>query len=182
MPSISMAWDQGDARTGPLMTTLRPTDAGDSLAVLRDTPAVVARRVREHDPAVLRARPFEGKWTPNEILGHLLDHEIVSMCRIRTMRLEAVAWISPYDQERWVTVQRHKDRDPQELVRRFTDLRSLNLEQYESLSHEEWCSRRERASGGDISLEEFAGRHAGHDLHHLDQLGRYLDAAVPDDP
>ncbi len=150
----------------------------DPIGVLQST----ARRLEDittaHSADVLRERPFEGKWTPNEILGHLVDHEIVSMCRIRMSRFDDVRWPSRYDQERWVEAQRHNDGEPGEFVRRFTELRAWNLEQYDALSEQELTSDRPRFEGGTLTLGDLICVHAGHDLAHLDQIDRYLESLV----
>ncbi len=150
------------------------------LDTLRRTPEVIAGLTADVPADVLRSRPFAGKWTPNEILGHLVDHEIVTMCRIRVMRMDPTPWLASYDQEQWVATQRHNDRDPAEFLRRFRFLRALNLEQYDALTVEERATTHPRpASPGDtITLEALIERHAGHDAHHLDQLRRYLAAAA----
>ncbi len=148
----------------------------EPLAVLRHTPEELRRIVEHHSADVLRQRPFAGKWTPNEILGHLADHEIVSMCRIRTMRFDDVPWLSRYDQERWVQMQSHNEREPDELVRRFIELRNLNLEQYESLSPDELTRPRLRNDGREVTFAYLLRVHAGHDLSHLDQIARYIQA------
>ncbi len=148
----------------------------DPIAVLRQTPGHLADIVRDHSAETLRRRPFAGKWTPNEILGHLVDHEIVSMSRIRTTRFDDVPWLSRYDQERWVEAQRHNDGEPGEFVRRFTELRAWNLEQYDALSEQELTSDRPRREGGTLTLGDLICVHAGHDLSHLDQIARYLAA------
>ncbi len=150
----------------------------DPIAVLKQTPNELNAIVQRHSAEILRQRPFEGKWTPNEILGHLVDHEIVSMSRIRTTRIDEAPWLERYDQERWVTVQRHNERDPHEFVRRFIELRALNLEQYESLSPDELARPKLRSDGTEVTLEHLLHIHAGHDLSHLDQIARYVQAAT----
>ncbi|MCZ6837506.1 MAG: DinB family protein [Planctomycetota bacterium] len=147
----------------------------DPLEVLASTIAELAQRIDGKDTAVLQARPFEGKWTPCEILGHFVDHEIVSACRVRTLRFEDEPWMGHYDQETWVTVQGHNAADPAELLPRFAFLRSLNLAQYESLTDLEWHMMKPTPEG-EYSLEQLVQRHANHDLHHLDQLTRFLKA------
>ena len=47
----------------------------DPLEVLAQTAPALGEIVRTHSAKVLRSRPFEGKWTPNEIIGHLVDGE-----------------------------------------------------------------------------------------------------------
>lgn len=149
----------------------------DPLEVLRSTPDQLERIVSTHAPEFLRARPFEGKWTPNEILGHLVDHEIVSACRARTTRFDTDAWLGSYDQETWVSRQGHNETEPEEFVRRFVFLRELNLTQYTDLSPEERSCEKTRVDGqGMVTLDGLIRRHASHDLTHLDQLERYISA------
>ena len=45
----------------------------DPLAVLGETADILAGFVADHEPPVMQTRPFDGKWTPNEIIGHLVD-------------------------------------------------------------------------------------------------------------
>src|ERR1043165_2990402 len=47
----------------------------DPLDVLAQTASALQDIVRENSAEVLRTRPFQGKWTPNEIIGHLSDSE-----------------------------------------------------------------------------------------------------------
>ena len=96
------------------------------------------------------------------------------------MRFDDVPWLSRYDQERWVQMQDHNEREPDELVRRFIELRNLNLEQYESLSPDELTRAHPRGDGnGEVTLAYLLRIHAGHDLTHLDQITRYLTALPP---
>lgn len=94
------------------------------------------------------------------------------------MRFDDVPWLSRYDQERWVQMQGHNDRDPNEFVRRFIELRALNLEQYESLSPDELTRPKPRSDGREVTLEYLLRVHAGHDLSHLDQIARYVQAVT----
>lgn len=148
------------------------------LEVLDETPGVLDAIVRDHPPARLALRPAEGKWCVTEILGHLVDHEIVTASRIRTTRLDATAWLDRYDQERWVRAQRHREGDPAEFARRFRELRALNLEQWRSLSPEELAAPRRRADGSEIRLRDLLERHAGHDGIHRAQIERTLAAVA----
>ncbi len=94
------------------------------------------------------------------------------------MRFDDMPWLSPYDQERWVQMQGHNEREPGELVRRFIELRNLNLEQYESLSPYELTRAHPRGGGSEIALADLMRVHAEHDLSHLDQIDRYLESLV----
>ncbi len=148
----------------------------DPIDVLRQTEDELQRLIGEANLAVLRKRPDEGKWTPTEILGHLVDHEIAMACRIRTTRFDKEAWLSSYDQETWVAKQKYNDKDPKQLIQRFKLLRNMNIEQYESMSAKELSRPHQRMGGGEVTLSYLLNGHAAHDLTHLDQLTRYIKA------
>ena len=99
----------------------------DPLEVLGRTPDVLAKFVTDHDAATLRARPFPGKWTPLEIIGHLVDAEYVYAYRVRMILCEPTPTIHGMDQELWVTGQRYNEREPSELINEFRALRQTTL-------------------------------------------------------
>ncbi|MHC4429999.1 MAG: DinB family protein, partial [Planctomycetota bacterium] len=57
----------------------------DPLEVLSQTPQRLAQIVAANSVERLRSRPAPGKWTPNEILGHLADTEWAHGWRMRTV-------------------------------------------------------------------------------------------------
>ena len=146
----------------------------DPIELLSHTEGELQKLIDENSDSVLHKRPEEGKWSPTEILGHLVDHEIAMACRIRTTRFDKEAWLNSYDQETWVAKQKYNDKDPSQLIQRFKLLRNMNLEQYESLSKEELSRPHKRTEGGEVTLSYLLNRHASHDLIHLDQLDRYI--------
>jgi len=79
------------------------------LEVLTRTAAVLADIVGKHAAPLLRARPFEGKWTPNEIIGHLTDSEWVYGYRFRLILCERNPAIVGTNQESWVAGLRHNE-------------------------------------------------------------------------
>src|SRR5712692_4887330 len=89
------------------------------LDVLAQTASTLAEIVRTHPATVLRTRPFEGKWTPNEIIGHLVDGEWVDGYRLRLILSEDNPIILGTNQDSWVAAQRHNERAPSELVEMF---------------------------------------------------------------
>ena len=48
----------------------------DPVEVMSETADVLAGIVREHSAEQLRSKPFEGKWTPNEVIGHLTSFKM----------------------------------------------------------------------------------------------------------
>ena len=60
----------------------------DPIEVLGQTASTLADIVARHPAGVLRGRAILGKWTPNEIIGHLTDIEWVYGYRLRLILCE----------------------------------------------------------------------------------------------
>jgi hypothetical protein len=149
----------------------------DPFEVLGQTASTLADIVRKHPTTVLRARPFEGKWTPNEIIGHLTDSEWVYGYRLRLILCEDSPTILGINQDSWVAAQRHNEREPKELVEIFRTMRSLNLAVWRRMSPEDLQRCGQHNERGAESLGVMLRLLAGHDLSHLDQITRYIQAA-----
>jgi DinB family protein len=148
----------------------------DPLDVLGQTASALQDIVRENSAEVLRTRPFQGKWTPNEIIGHLSDSEWVNGYRTRLILCEDNPTILGMNQDFWVTCQRHNDRSPSELVEMFRDLRRLNLRSWKAISSENLKRTGHHNERGPESLGLMLRMLAGHDLSHLDQIHRFIGA------
>ena len=151
-------------------------DGRDPLEVMSETADVLAGIVREHSPEQLRSRPFEGKWTPNEVIGHLTDTEWVYGYRLRLILCEEGPTVLGIDQEAWVTRQGHNEREPEELVAAFRASREQNLRIWRGLSPEDLKRAGQHDERGSEALAQMLPMLAGHDLSHIDQIRRYLAA------
>jgi len=150
----------------------------DPLEVMAATPDAFAAMVRAHSVEAMRARPFEGKWTPCEILGHMIDTEWVYGYRLRLILCEDRPTILGMNQEKWVAGQRYNERDPGELVETFRALRSMNLALWKRLAPPDLERVGEHNERGVESLGLMLLLEAGHDVSHIDQMKRYLAAPV----
>lgn len=149
----------------------------DPLQLMAQTASKLDEIVRLHPPKVLRARPFEGKWTANEVIGHLVDSEWVYGYRMRLILSEENPTILGTVQDSWVERQRHNDREPTELVAIFRTLRELNLAAWRQTSPEDLERTGQHNERGPESLGVMLRLLAGHDLSHLEQIRRYVEAA-----
>ncbi len=149
----------------------------DPITVLSQTPDVLAKIVAENPVKLLRTRPFPGKWTPNEVIGHLSDSELVYGYRMRLILCEDKPTILGMDQDLWVAGQQHNDREPRELVEFFRAVRNANLVLWRRMGTAELSRIGRHNERGDESLGQILRMEAGHDLSHIDQINRYLDAA-----
>ncbi|HTS31956.1 MAG TPA: DinB family protein [Bryobacteraceae bacterium] len=154
----------------------------DPLEVMSQTASTLAGIVAAHPVEVLRARPFEGKWTPNEIIGHLTDSEWVYGYRLRLILSEPDPPIQGTMQDSWVAALRYNEREPSDLVEIFRALRLLNLAEWRRLSPGDLkrCGRHNER--GPEPLSVMLPMLAGHDLSHLDQIRRYIQAVLDSEP
>jgi DinB superfamily len=153
----------------------------EPLEVLTQTTATLADVVRVNSATVLRTRPFEGKWTPNEVIGHLVDGEWVYGYRLRLILCEEDPAIVGTRQDAWVAGQRHNEREPAELVDIFRTLRQFNLASWKRLSPADLRRAGRHNERGSESLAVMLRMMAGHDLSHLDQIARYVHAILQRD-
>lgn len=151
------------------------------LDILAQTPAALADVVNQHPAAVLRSRPYEGKWSPNEIIGHLADGEWVGGYRLRLVCCEDRPTILGMHQDLWVARLQHNDRDPSELAAIFRTLRELNLSVWKRMSPTDLERVGHHNQRGPESLAEMLRMLAGHDLSHLDQISRLIRAVQQHD-
>jgi hypothetical protein len=148
----------------------------DPLEVLGQTASTLADIVRTHPATVLRTRPFEGKWTPGEVIGHLADSEWVYGYRLRLILCQDNPTILGMDQDLWVAGQRHNEREPSELLEMFRTMRRFNLALWRRVSPADLQRTGQHNERGPESLGVMLRMLAGHDLSHLDQLARYIQA------
>lgn len=148
----------------------------DPLEVMAQTASKLADIVATHSSAVLRRRPFEGKWTPNEIIGHLTDSEWVYGYRLRLILSEDDPPILGTKQDAWVAALRHNESEPSELVEIFRTLRLFNLAVWRQTSSEDLKRAGQHNERGPEFLGVMLRLAAGHDLSHLAQIGRYIKA------
>jgi DinB superfamily len=147
----------------------------DPLEVSAQTASTLADIVHKHSATMLRTRPFEGKWTPNEVIGHLTDGEWVYGCRLRLILCEDNPNVVGTNQDLWVSRQRHNERDPSDLVDMFRTMRHFNLAMWKRMSPADLETGQHNERGPE-SLGLMLRMMAGHDLSHLDQITRYIQA------
>ncbi len=148
----------------------------DPFEILSQTADRLREIVEKHSAAVLRSRRFPEKWTANEVIGHLSDGEWVYGYRLRVVLCEEKPTILGTNQDSWVASLRHNEREPSDLVQIFGTLRHFNLAEWRRTSRAD----RERIGlhneRGPESLDTMLRLLAGHDLSHLAQIARCVQA------
>ena len=145
----------------------------DPAEVQAGTPEAI-RSVLGEAGANLRRRPAAGEWSVLELLGHLVDAELVMSARYRWTVSHDEPTLPGYDQDRWVDRLAHNEDDPEELLAFFSTLRTANLQLWRKRS----AADRERvalhAERGPESYAMMFRMLAGHDRFHLQQMRRTL--------
>jgi hypothetical protein len=148
---------------------------GDPSAAMLDAPATV-RSVVEGAGAELRSRPAEGEWSVLELLGHMLDAEMVVGVRMRRILAEDEPPLPGFDQDDWVRIQGYNDADPKILLDALEGLRPLTVALYRGASETDRQRVGLHAERGPESFETVYRMLAGHDRFHVDQMKATLEA------
>ena len=122
----------------------------------------------------LRKRPAPSEWSVLELLGHLVDAEIVMSGRFRWAISQDEPPLLGYDQDQWVARLRHNDDQPDELLAVFSALRAANLRLWRRSSSDDRQRVGRHAERGPESYDLMFRMIAGHDRFHLNQMRETL--------
>jgi hypothetical protein len=145
----------------------------EPLAVLAATPAAARELCRGLDEAGWRTPMAAGEWSALQVVGHLLDVDIVYGFRWRLILTEDRPSYPGYDEKAWSKLPRP---EPGRLLDALEGLRAANLAMLEGVSE---ADRERLGVHGEQGEERFAlalAKVAGHDLAHLNQLARTVAA------
>jgi hypothetical protein len=148
----------------------------DPVVVLGNGPRA-ARQIVEAGGPLPRHYPATGEWSALECIAHMTDSDLIAGARMRWIAAEDEPDMVGYDQALWVSELRQNEDDPDLLLATFTALRRWNLDFWARLpvaSRGRIGRHRER---GPETIDLIFRLAAGHDIIHLDQARRALEAA-----
>ena len=115
-----------------------------------------------------------GKWTPKEILGHLVDDERIFVYRALSVARGDKGPLPSFDENLFVQNSGFEGRSLPSLLREYRVVRDATLALFESLPEEAW-DRRGVVTDYETSVRGMAFHIAAHELHHLRVIReRYL--------
>jgi hypothetical protein len=141
----------------------------DPLSVLAQTPVEVERIAGKRDAARLTTAAGPGEWSFRDVLGHLLDVDIVYGFRLRLALTADVPTYPGYDEKGF---SRLAKLDVPGLVAAFRGLRAANLALLRSLTEAQLDRRGVHGEQGPEDVRLMVRKLAGHDLAHLRQMER----------
>ncbi|MGE0434986.1 MAG: DinB family protein [Planctomycetota bacterium] len=148
--------------------------AGDIIELLDRQPADVDALFRSIPPDRQTYRYAEGKWTPREILGHLIDCERVFQYRaLRFARADQTP-LPGFEENDYVPATDFNARSLDELLSEFRAVRASGQFMFRGLTEaERWRSG--TANGQKLSVYAIMFLNVGHVIHHLGVIReRYL--------
>lgn len=148
----------------------------DALAALRRQGPELETLFASLNPKDLAYRYAEGKWSLQEILGHLLDCERIFLTRALAFSRGDTAEYPGFDENDYVREADFDRRSIANLLDEYRGLRAATLAFLSGLSDEQQ-QRSGIANGSRCSVRALAWILAGHERHHLQIAGeRYLRA------
>jgi hypothetical protein len=154
----------------------------DYVEDLRNTVDAASRSLSALSDAAAARRPAPGKWSPKEIVGHLIDSAANNHQRFVRAQFQDDLVFPGYEQDEWVSAQRYQDALWQELL---TLWRAYNLHiarLIEAMPDEVRLRERRRHNLHELAwqtvpadtpttLDYFMRDYVLHLHHHLRQLG-----------
>ena len=145
----------------------------DPLEVMAATPGRVRALVQGRDPDQLERPAADGAWSARNVIGHLVDVDIVYGFRWRLALTADRPRYPGYDEKLW---SRLPGPPAARLCELLEGLREHNLLLLRSLSPAQWSRVAVHEEQGEEAVELMVRKVAGHDLAHLDQLRRTIAA------
>ena len=152
-----------------LVDDLRSTLASESIRLLAITDEAAA------------VRASAGKWSPKEVIGHLIDSASNNHGRFVRAQITNDMVFPGYDQDAWVRIQRYNERSWMDLVNLWRGLNPHLVRVVEAKDHETLSRLRAQHNLDQIAwrtfprsesatLEYFVRDYLAHMKHHLAQI------------
>ena len=143
----------------------------ETKALLERTPRVLRDLLGGLPSAWLEGRDTPDGWQPRDVVGHLITAELDDWIpRIR--KILDFGTTQPFDPfDRFAMLERDKDSSLDQLLERFSELRTQSLSQLDELVSDAELERTgHHPSLGDVTMRNLVATWAVHDLDHTSQI------------
>ncbi|NRB50495.1 MAG: DinB family protein [Saprospiraceae bacterium] len=138
---------------------------GNILSILEQQEAEMASFYESIPEDRWEYRYAEGKWTPKEVLLHIIDAERVFSYRALRVGRADTTPMPGFDQDPYVETSAANDRTPASLIAEYRAVRQATLALFKNLPASAW-DQLGTASDSPISPLALACIIAGHEIHH----------------
>jgi uncharacterized damage-inducible protein DinB len=152
---------------------LRTLGDRDPLRVYEHTAEEVRRHCQDLDQEAWTTPMADGEWSALQVVGHLFDVDVVYGFRWRLALTEDTPTYPGYDEKAWSQLARPT---PPRLLDALAGIRLANAALLRSLDERDLRRRGVHGEQGSEDVQRMIDKVAGHDLAHLDQLGRTIAA------
>ncbi len=146
------------------------------LRVQQGTPNKLALLTKRLDRKKLAKRPAADRWSVAEILAHLADSELVIGWRLRLILSANGAPVQPYDQDVWASTFDYRGQDAKVSLETFRVLRESNVALLKGVPKNLLENYGMHGERGRETISHLMNLVAGHDLNHLQQVERIVEA------
>ncbi len=155
---------------------------GKFIGGLKRSGLAIAAMYEEVPDAAMRRRPSPGRWSPLEILCHLVDEERDDFrARIQSTLEDPGAEWPGIDPAAWVADRAYNDKDPQVALTSFRMERAESLAWLANLGADALERAYDHPKLGALTVGDLLAAWAAHDLLHLRQLAATLVDAMDED-
>lgn len=148
----------------------------EPLEVLGELEGALTSAIEGETGQALATPEAAGRWSAAQVLGHLLDTELVYGFRLRQTLIHDDPEFERFDQDRWVERFGDCAGDTANRVQRLVSMRGWHLQIIRSLTESELRRTSVHSSRGTETVRRMVDLWAAHDLLHRRQLKRILAA------
>lgn len=147
---------------------------GDVLSILEEQMVDTQSLLRGLPAGVSTYRYAPGKWSVNELVGHVIDSERIFAARALRFARNDPTPLPGFEQDDYVRNSNFDEYPIAELASEWESVRRATIFLFKHLEEPAWM-RRGVANNAEVSVRALAYIIAGHELHHREILGtRYL--------
>ncbi len=108
----------------------------------------------------------EGKWTPKEVLGHIIDTERIMAYRALRFARKDKAPLAGFDENSYVEHANFHENSINDLAHSFALMRESHIDMFKYFDEED-LNEMGNANGNEVSVRSILFMIAGHTLHHI---------------
>ena len=147
------------------------------IATYKAGPEAVRAALADITEAELDHRPAPGEWTPREIVQHLADSEMVIASRFRYLLATDNPPLIGFDQDAWVARFAVPGAPIATDLALFTAVRAATGAILDRVTETEWTRYGTHSELGQITVEAWLRRTAGHAHTHAEQIRAARESA-----
>jgi len=116
-------------------------------------------------------RYADGKWSIREVIGHMIDAELVFLYRALRFSRNDSTKLAGFEQDDFIAHSNYSQQSLTDLIEQFYLLRKTSVSFFKSLSKAMW-SNKGTASGNQGTVRAIAFIMAGHVIHHMQIINK----------